>query len=163
VATLHPPAATWRKVGVRDGDRLAVRSAPAGWTTEGLGVAASVTRRLSRTPSDVVVAFFTTLAALRRDARALGDAITPDGMVWVAWPRKAAGHTSDLCEQAVRDTLLPLGLVDVKVAMLDEDWSGLKLVWRLEQRPARRAAGAGRDRPVLTRAAGDRSPRAPAR
>ena len=27
-----------------------------------------------------------------------------------------------------------LGLVDVKVAALDQDWSGLRLVWRRENR-----------------------------
>ena len=29
------------------------------------------------------------------------------------------------------------GLLDVKVAMLDDDWSGLKFMWRLERRAAR--------------------------
>ena len=59
-------------------------------------------------------------------------------MVWVAWPRTASGHASDLSDEAVRGALLPHGLVDVKVARLDEDWSGLKFVWRRERRAARR-------------------------
>ena len=29
---------------------------------------------------------------------------------------------------------LPIGLVDVKVAAIDDDWSGLRLVWRVEHR-----------------------------
>jgi hypothetical protein len=52
----------------------------------------------------------------------------------VAWPRRAAGHRSDITESIIRDQALPLGLVDVKVAAIDEDWSGLRLVWRVENR-----------------------------
>jgi hypothetical protein len=54
----------------------------------------------------------------------------------VAWPRRAAGHESDIREQDIRTAALPLGLVGVKVAALDEDWSGLRLVWRKERRQA---------------------------
>ena len=50
------------------------------------------------------------------------------------WPRKAAGHVSDITENLLRELVLPTGLVDVKVAALDEDWSGLKFVWRKENR-----------------------------
>jgi hypothetical protein len=64
----------------------------------------------------------------------LGRRVFPAGAVWVAWPRKAAGHTSDILEQTIRDVALPLGLVDVKVAAIDRDWSGLRLVWRRELR-----------------------------
>lgn len=58
--------------------------------------------------------------------------------MWIAWPRKAAGHVSDLTDNVVRNAVLPLGLVDVKVAALDEDWSALKMVWRKELRGTRR-------------------------
>jgi hypothetical protein len=55
-------------------------------------------------------------------------------MIWIAWPRKAAGHVSDMTENLIRDTAIEMGLVDVKVAALDEDWSGLKVVWRVANR-----------------------------
>src|SRR5205085_1026072 len=64
----------------------------------------------------------------------LAAALQPKSSLWVAWPRKAGGHVSDMTEQAIRDAALPLGLVDVKVAALDNDWSGLKLVWRVSKR-----------------------------
>jgi hypothetical protein len=57
-----------------------------------------------------------------------------DGSLWIAWPRKAAGHVSDISENELRLIILPIGLVDTKVAALDEDWSGLKFVWRKELR-----------------------------
>jgi hypothetical protein len=57
--------------------------------------------------------------------------------LWIAWPRKAAGHVSDLTDNVVRSTALPLGLVDVKVAAIDGAWSALKVVWRNELRASR--------------------------
>jgi hypothetical protein len=136
VADAHPPAETWRKIGAKSGDRVVLLGAPRTWraTPED----ARVLRRRGGPPADVVVAFYGSRAGLEHDALALGDAIAPDGMVWVAWPRKVAGHVSDLSDEVVRAALLPHGLVDVKVARLDEDWSGLKFVWRRERRAARR-------------------------
>jgi hypothetical protein len=135
--TAHPDAATWRKVGVREGDRLVLLGAPAHWSSDAIPALVTVAQRRSRGTADVLVAFFTTRAALRRAAGELAAAITTDGMAWVAWPRTTAGHVSDLSDVVVRDTMLVLGLVDVKVAMLDEDWSGLKFVWRREHRAGR--------------------------
>ena len=60
--------------------------------------------------------------------------LAPDGMIWMAWPKKASKVPTDLTEDAIRDTALPLGLVDIKVCAIDETWSGLKLVIRVENR-----------------------------
>jgi hypothetical protein len=49
-------------------------------------------------------------------------------MVWVSWPKKASGMTTDATERVVRDTAPPLGLVDIKVCAIDETWSALKFV-----------------------------------
>jgi hypothetical protein len=68
----------------------------------------------------------------------------------VAWPRKAAGHESDLGDNVVRTAALETGLVDIKVAAIGEDWSGLRFVWRRELRPGvapRPAGDAGAPRP----------------
>jgi hypothetical protein len=40
----------------------------------------------------------------------------------------------------LRRVLLPAGVVDTKVAALDNDWSGLKFVWRKEHRGRRAKA-----------------------
>ena len=55
-------------------------------------------------------------------------------MIWVSWPKKAAKVATDVTEDRVRDAALKLDLVDVKVAAVDEVWSGLKLVIRRERR-----------------------------
>jgi hypothetical protein len=133
----HPSAETWRKVGIRTGERLVLLHAPKSWDSANLPDGVHLARRRTTQAVDVVIAFYTRLAVLADEAPSLGEAIESDGMVWVAWPRKAAGHVSDLGDEAVRATLLPFGLVDVKVAALDEDWSGLKFVWRRELRATR--------------------------
>ncbi len=50
--------------------------------------------------------------------------------VWIAWPKKGAAVTSDLTQQAVRETGLAAGLVDFKICAIDETWSGLKFTRR---------------------------------
>jgi hypothetical protein len=58
-------------------------------------------------------------------------------MIWVSWPKKASKMPTDITEEVIRDVALPMGLVDVKVCAVDETWSGLKLVIRRQNRPAR--------------------------
>jgi hypothetical protein len=57
-----------------------------------------------------------------------------DGALWVCWPKTASKVPTDMTEDVVRDVVLPLGLVDVKVAAIDEVWSGLKIMWRKARR-----------------------------
>jgi hypothetical protein len=84
--------------------------------------------------ADVVLAFVRSATDVRRTVEQQERRIFPAGALWIAWPRKAAGHMSDVDENLVRDTALLRGLVDVKVAALDVDWSALKIVWRKENR-----------------------------
>ena len=98
---------------------------------------ASVVTRLPRS-ADVTLTFHTTYAALAARLPTLFDRTSTAGMVWVCWPKKSAqkalGITSDLDENRVRDLGLELGFVDVKVAAVDDTWSGLKFVRRLADR-----------------------------
>ena len=71
---------------------------------------------------------------LSAEAPALVHALADQAMLWISWPRRAAGHISDITENALREIFLPLGVVDVKVAALGEDWSALKFVRRKENR-----------------------------
>jgi hypothetical protein len=60
--------------------------------------------------------------------------VAADGIIWISWPKKNSGVTTDLTEDGVREVALPLGLVDIKVCAVDETWSGLKLMIRRELR-----------------------------
>jgi hypothetical protein len=129
-----------KKLGCKPSGRLLTRHAPPGWTAAELPSGAISSSLADGQPAgaagDVVLAFFASRDELVAELPPLGQSIFPDGALWVAWPRRAAGHESDVREQDIRDAALPLGLVDVKVAALGEDWSGLRLVWRTERRRA---------------------------
>ena len=91
-------------------------------------------KRSLRGHADLVMCFVTRRRELERRAARLREAVAPDGMVWVCWPKKASKVQTDVTEDVVREVLLPTGLVDTKVAAIDETWSGLKLVVRKELR-----------------------------
>jgi hypothetical protein len=119
------------KLGVKPGCRLLLDHAPQGWRLDDPPPVTAVRRD---EPADVVITFLRELADLPTRVAALAPRIHPDGALWIAWPRKAAGHRTDMTENAIRADVLPRGLVDVKVAAIDADWSGLKVVWRRENR-----------------------------
>ena len=83
---------------------------------------------------DFVHGFTASRATLEANARPLLQAIDRDGMVWISWPKKASKVATDITEDVIRDVVLPIGLVDVKVAAVSDVWSGLKLVIRKELR-----------------------------
>lgn len=80
--------------------------------------------------SDVVHLFATRLAALHAELAALRSTLRADAVLWVSWPKQAAGTDTDITEDRIRDAALPLGFVDVKVCAVSAVWSGLKLVVR---------------------------------
>lgn len=71
---------------------------------------------------------------LARDFLKLKKALLPDGTLWISWPKRASKVPTDVDENIVREIGLSNGLVDVKVAAVDEIWSGLKFVYRLKDR-----------------------------
>ena len=86
---------------------------------------------------DFVHVFVDKADGLGRRLTALRQNITPNGMIWVSWPKKASGVKTDVTGNVVRDAGLGAGLVDIKVCAVDETWSGLKFVIPRAQRPRR--------------------------
>ncbi|HEY4224835.1 MAG TPA: DUF3052 domain-containing protein [Pseudolysinimonas sp.] len=121
-----------RKVGIVAGARWAVVGADPGWRFDTAPDAATEVTGFA--PADVVLVFVRAAAELEAAIAEQEQRIHPAGALWVAWPRKAAGHVSDLGDAVVRETAMARHLVDTKVAALDHDWSALKLVWRLSAR-----------------------------
>jgi hypothetical protein len=124
-----------QKLGFKPGMRAALIGAPEGFrdTLGELPAGVRVSSRLGR-GLDLVVFFTTERAKLEQRLDALRAAIAPDGMVWVAWPKRASGVPTDITEDTIRDVVLPTGLVDVKVCAIDDVWSGLKIVIRKDLR-----------------------------
>jgi hypothetical protein len=122
-----------RKLGIVPGARWSVVGADPGWAFELAPDAAAEVA--ASAPADVVVAFARTSAELVAQLDAGERRIFPAGALWIAWPRKAAGHVSELGDTLVRETALARNrVVDTKVAALDHDWSALRFVWRVEYR-----------------------------
>lgn len=118
-----------RKLGVKD-DVVFLDGVPGGFALE-----AQTTSRLPRTIA-LALTFHTERKALEKRFPQLVARLETAGTLWVCWPKKAAQkHTpSDLDENIVREIGLAGGLVDVKVAAIDDTWSGLKFVRRVSDR-----------------------------
>jgi hypothetical protein len=119
-----------RKLGIKPDHTVLLEAAPSGFELDGI----RASRRATRETYDVILAFAPDQAQLAQQLDKLKRRIFPAGALWIAWPKRASGIPTDLTENAIRDQALPLGLVDVKVCAVDEVWSGLKLVWRKENR-----------------------------
>jgi hypothetical protein len=119
-----------RKLGFKEGMRAVYVNPPEGFAVDGID---DVRARLAKR-TDLIVFFTKERRELERRLAALRRAIEPDGMLWVAWPKRASGVATDMTEDIVRDVALPTGLVDTKVCAIDEVWSGLRLVVRKELR-----------------------------
>jgi len=88
----------------------------------------------ARTPLDFAMLFVKTQADLKKQFVRAAKRLAPAGMLWVSWPKKSSGVTTDLDENIVRRIGLDAGLVDVKVCAVNDVWSGLKFVIRVKDR-----------------------------
>ena len=131
-----------RKLGLKDGQAVAFVALP---HTLAALAEACLFRRIETTldwralpegARDVIHVFTTDASAVQDALPVLRDLIAPDGMIWVSWPKKASKVPTDVTEAVIRDQALRDVLVDVKVCAVDDIWSGLKLVVRLEARAA---------------------------
>lgn len=91
-------------------------------------------RPLAAGEFDLIHAFTKSHEEIAANLHRLQKAIKRDGTIWVSWPKKASRMPTDVNEDVVRAEALKLDLVDVKVAAVDNIWSGLKLVIRVERR-----------------------------
>jgi hypothetical protein len=128
----------WKKLGMKPGMRAQLLHADPGWRIplDEPGAPAPIEwlDPADDGPAGLVLAFYRKASEYLDELDTIGARIRPDGMLWAAWPRKAAGHASDIDENLLRDRAVERGLVDVKVAAISADWSGLKIVWRRENR-----------------------------
>ena len=123
------------KLGIKPDTRIAILKAPRGYDRVLGKLPPRVTRRPSAVgPLDCIQFFTHRKGELERRFPVLERALAPAGMLWISWPNKSSGVTTDLTEDGIRAIGLAHGLVDVKVAAVDEVWSGLKFVRRLADR-----------------------------
>ena len=123
------------KLGIKPGAPIVIINAPRGYRGT-LGKLPPGVRVASTPRGQVAFIHFFTKARAELEQRLpiLLRALEPAGALWVSWPKQASGVPTDITEDVVRAVALPSGLVDVKVAAVDDVWSGLKLVRRLKNR-----------------------------
>jgi len=125
-----------QKLGIKEGFKIAIINAPQDYT-----------KKLGKLPENVsmkntagdggfdLVHFFTkSRNQLETEFPGLMNKISQNGMLWISWPKRASVEKTDLSDAIVRKVGLDNGMVDIKVAAIDETWSGLKFVFRIEDR-----------------------------
>jgi len=123
------------KLGIKPGTRIAILNAPPGYrATLGKLPPGVVAASAARGTFPFIQFFAVSRSVLESRFPALVRALEPNGALWISWPKKASGVATDMTEDTVREIALPVGLVDIKVAAVDDVWSGLKLVRRLKNR-----------------------------
>jgi len=117
-----------KKLGIREGSRVAILNGPENFTSVLGELPAGVSVRLEPgSEADVIVLFATKFSKLKIEfLKAMKLMPDSGGMLWVAWPKKAAKTETDLDENLIRDFGLAQGVVDTKVCAIDETWSGLR-------------------------------------
>ncbi len=124
-----------KKLGIAPGHRVAVLNPPRDYRVlvapwhEGASLFDQADPK-----TDLVHLFVTQRGALAKEAQRLRKLLAPDAVLWISWPKKAAKVATDITEDTIREVVLPMGWVDVKVCAVDATWSGLKLVVRKELR-----------------------------
>jgi len=121
------------KLGIKPGAKLKFVSEPKGFDAL-LGELPEGSRFAMSGSLDLAMLFAKARSDLVKGFSRLRERLEPNGMLWVAWPKKTSGVETDLTEGVVRTFGLESGLVDVKVCAIDDTWSGLKFVRRLKDR-----------------------------
>ncbi len=124
-----------KKLGIKDGFTFALIEAPAD-VRKGLTISLAHCEEVKgdKGPLDFIMLFTKSSSELSNTFAALAKRLAPGGMLWISWPKKSSGVSTDLDENKVRNIGLAAGLVDVKVCAVTDIWSGLKFVRRLKDR-----------------------------
>lgn len=124
-----------KKLGIKEGSRIGLVNPPKDFQSKlgKLPHGAEFVKRLTNS-LDIMLFFVLTERALARDFQRLAKKLAMNGMIWIAWPKKSSGVTTDLSFDSVQRIGLDAGLVDVKICAIDDTWSGLKFVYRLKDR-----------------------------
>ena len=124
-----------QKLGIKPGLTVVTINAPAKYRRLLGKIPDGVTFSDRLKPGSNFIHLFTSRRSeLQKKMSILRDKISDNGTVWVSWPKKSSGISTDVTEDVVREIALPLGFVDIKVCAVDETWSELKLMIRKENR-----------------------------
>jgi hypothetical protein len=129
--TAYSSTPLFKKLGLKDGMNAKFINPPKGYVAQ---FSKEVKTTSSDAPFDFIQLFSNNLEEYKSELPYLKKQLKKDGILWVSWYKKPSGKKTELTEDMIRNYALEIGLVDVKVCSVDEDWSGLKLVYRLKDR-----------------------------
>lgn len=120
-----------KKLGLKTGCKACVINAPKDYFGWLIGLPEDVSWVSTRAKNvDFVHLFVEDAKTLQQTLPKLEARIKRNGTIWVSWYKKASKIPTDVDESLIRNLSLDLGLVDVKVCAINEQWSGLKVVIR---------------------------------
>lgn len=121
-----------KKLGIKPEHRILLIDAPAAYDQMlEMDVSAQL---VDSTPADFVHIFAVSRARLAESFSSLVKTLPSDAAVWISWYKKSAKMETDITEDVIREIVLPLNWVDVKVCAVTDQWSGLKVVRRVSAR-----------------------------
>jgi hypothetical protein len=123
-----------KKLGIKPGAHVWLIDAPSDVRAELNSALAGCESVRGKAPLDFAMIFTKSKAELAREFPRITKLLAPAGMLWVSWPKKSSGVSTDLDENQVRRIGLDAGLVDIKVCAVTDVWSGLKFVRRVKDR-----------------------------
>lgn len=125
-----------KKLGIKSGYTIWLLNAPNYYLNlfEDLPEDIDIIESTDNISVDFIHAFFTSENDLKTTIQNLKALLQINGLLWISWPKGKSKIETDLNRDLIRHIVLNAGLVDVKVAAIDEDWSGLKFVYRLKDR-----------------------------
>jgi hypothetical protein len=125
-----------QKLGIQPGMILWVINAPVNYAelVTPLPQGAAIEQGTAPAQCGFIHYFATSRAQLKAELPRLCKRLSMRGTLWISWPKKTSGVPTDITEDTLRAVGLPLGIVDVKVCAIDDTWSGLKFMWRMQHR-----------------------------
>ena len=125
----------YKKLGIKEGFSIKLINPPVNYNRLIGDILKQVTINKKKGEQVNLIHFFTnSIKEFETMLPILKNEVVKDGTIWVSWYKKNANKPTEITEHIVRDTALAIGLVDVKVCAVDDEWSGLKLVYRLKDR-----------------------------
>ncbi len=132
----YSPNPLVKKLGMKDGDKILLVNVPENYA-----------ELIDQWPNDVEIVdgaeaddinfihYFTQeKEKLTAEFPILKQQLKKGGMLWVSWPKSPSKIPKNLNGNDVREIGLANGLVDVKVCAVDDDWSGLKFMYRTKDK-----------------------------
>ena len=125
----------FKKLGIKDGSRVSLVDAPQRFESKLGDLPEGVLlQRNKNTPSNLTLWFVTSSEYLQNHIHSMRRSIGKDGL-WVIWPKKTSDIQTDLNQVSVRRIGMDAGLVDYKIASIDETWSGLRFTLKKRREP----------------------------